>query len=41
MNADKQLKEIWHMTVNNALSRMEILKKPADRAAYLMNTRNG
>ena len=31
MNADKQLKEILHMAVGNAVSRMEILKKPADR----------
>ena len=31
MNADKQLKEILHMAVNNALSRMKILKSPSDR----------
>ena len=31
MNADKQLKEILHMAVNNAVSRMKILKRPADR----------
>ena len=31
MNADKQLKEILHMAVNNAVSRMEILKEPSDR----------
>ncbi len=29
--ADKQLKEILHMAVNNAVSRMEILKEPSDR----------
>ena len=31
MNADKQLKEILHMAVNNAVSRMEILKEPSNR----------
>ena len=31
MNADKQLKEILHMTVNNAVSRMKILRSPGDR----------
>ena len=31
MNADKQLKEILHMAVNNAVSRMKILRRPADR----------
>ena len=31
MNADKQLKDILHMAVNNAVSRMEILKAPSDR----------
>ena len=31
MNADKQLKEILHMSVNNAVSRMKILRRPADR----------
>ena len=31
MNADKELKDILHMVVNNAVSRMEILKSPADR----------
>tara|TARA_B100000579_G_scaffold189524_1_gene154761 strand:+ start:97 stop:291 length:195 start_codon:yes stop_codon:yes gene_type:complete len=31
MNADKQLKEILHMAVTNAVSRMEILKDPSDR----------
>ena len=31
MNEDKQLKEILHMAVNNAVSRMEILEKPSDR----------
>ena len=31
MNEDKQLKEILHMAVNNAFSRMKILRRPADR----------
>tara|TARA_Y100001968_G_C18936204_1_gene516615 strand:- start:2 stop:196 length:195 start_codon:yes stop_codon:yes gene_type:complete len=31
MNADKQLKEILQMSVNNAVSRMETLKEPSDR----------
>ena len=31
MNADKQLIEILHMAVNNALSRMKILRSPFDR----------
>ena len=31
MNADKQLKEILHMAVNNALSRMKIVRRPSDR----------
>tara|TARA_B100000459_G_scaffold134155_1_gene89676 strand:+ start:84 stop:278 length:195 start_codon:yes stop_codon:yes gene_type:complete len=31
MNADKQPKEILHMAVNSALSRMEILRSPSDR----------
>ena len=31
MNADKQLKDILHMAVNNAVSRMKILSNPADR----------
>ena len=31
MNEDKQLKDILNMSVNNAVSRMKILKKPADR----------
>ena len=31
MNTDKQLKEILHMAVNNAVSRMKILKSPTDR----------
>ena len=31
MNADKQLKYILNMAVNNAVSRMKILRKPADR----------
>ena len=31
MNADKQLKEILHMAVSNAVSRIEILGSPADR----------
>ena len=31
MNADKQLKDILHMAVKNAVSRMTILRCPADR----------
>tara|TARA_B100000965_G_scaffold388299_1_gene392707 strand:+ start:1547 stop:1741 length:195 start_codon:yes stop_codon:yes gene_type:complete len=31
MNEDKQLKEILHMAANNAVSRMKILRRPADR----------
>ena len=31
MNADKQLKDILHMAVNNAVSRMTLLKNPSDR----------
>ena len=31
MNADKQLKDILHMTLNNAVSRMQLLRRPADR----------
>ena len=31
MNVDQQLKEILHMAVNNAVSRMKILKSPSDR----------
>ena len=31
MNEDKQLKEILHMAVNNAVSRMKLLTKAADR----------
>ena len=31
MNADKQLKAILQMVVNNAVSRMKILRNPADR----------
>ena len=31
MNADKELKDILHMAVNNAVSRMKILRRPADR----------
>jgi len=31
MNADKQLKDVLHMAVNNAVSRMEILRRAADR----------
>ena len=30
MNADKQLKDILHMAVSNAVSRMKILKRAAD-----------
>ena len=31
MNADKQLKEILHMAVNNVISRMKILRSPSYR----------
>ena len=31
MNDDKQLKGILNMSVNNAVSRMKILERPADR----------
>ena len=31
MNADKQLKDILHMVVNHAVTRMKILRIPADR----------
>jgi len=31
MNADKQLKDILHMVVNDAVSRMKILRSPGDR----------
>ena len=31
MNDDKQLKDILNMSVNNAVSRMKILKRTADR----------
>ena len=31
MNADNQLKDILHMAVENAISRMKILRRPADR----------
>ena len=31
MNTDSELKEILHLAVNNAVSRMEILKEPSDR----------
>ena len=31
MNDDKQLKDILNMSVNNAVSRMKILKKADDR----------
>ncbi len=31
MNADKQLKDILHMAVNNAVSRMKILRTADDR----------
>jgi len=31
MNADKQLQEMLHMAVNNAVSRMKILRSPSDR----------
>ena len=31
MNADKELKEILNTAVSNAVSRMKILRRPADR----------
>ena len=31
MHLDKQLKEILHMAINNAVSRMKILRSPSDR----------
>ena len=31
MNADSELKEILHLALNNAISRMETLKEPSDR----------
>ena len=31
MNADKELKDILHMAVNNAVSRMKILRSSTDR----------
>ena len=31
MNSDSQLKEILHIAVNHAVSRMEALKDPSDR----------
>ena len=31
MNADKELKDILHRTINNAVSRMKILRNPTDR----------
>ena len=31
MNADKELKDILHMVVNNAVLRMKILRSPGDR----------
>ena len=31
MNADKELKDILHIVVKNAVSRMKILRSPADR----------
>ena len=31
MNGDKQLKAILYMAVNNAISRIKILRSPSDR----------
>ena len=31
MNADEELKDILHMVVKSAVSRIKILKSPADR----------
>ena len=32
MNEDKHLKEILHMAVNNAVSRLKILRRPSNRS---------
>ena len=31
MNTDSELKEILHLALSNAVSRMETLKEPSDR----------
>ena len=31
MNTDSELKEILHLALNNAVSRMKTLKEPSDR----------
>ena len=31
MNPDRELRDILHMVVNNAVSRMKTLRSPADR----------
>ena len=31
MKSDKQLKEILHLALNNAVSRIEMLEEPSDR----------
>ena len=31
MNADKEVKDILHMAAKNAVSRMKIVRSPADR----------
>tara|TARA_Y100001968_G_scaffold122791_1_gene111723 strand:+ start:209 stop:403 length:195 start_codon:yes stop_codon:yes gene_type:complete len=31
MNADNELKDLLHIAVNNAVSRMKLLRSPADR----------
>ena len=35
MNADKELKDILPMAVKNAVSRMKILRSPADRRCLI------
>tara|TARA_Y100000814_G_scaffold130114_1_gene94125 strand:+ start:458 stop:649 length:192 start_codon:yes stop_codon:yes gene_type:complete len=36
MNTDSHLKEILHLAVNNAVSRMESLKDPSDRRCIFL-----
>ena len=36
MNTDSHLKEILHLAVNNAVSRMEKLKEPSDRRCIFL-----
>ena len=39
MNEDKQLKEILHIAVNNAVSRMKTLRSPSDRRSVFKEYR--